>query len=196
MSTEIQLNGQRYSAFAISRKLSSAAIDSLTFKDDLPDAFPNYGIEPKYHKALAVTLVERGEVQRAREIHKDICHRAAKDLIPKILKPEPGSATAGLELRVTDVCYLGHRMAIRCLALMLDDSEGFLQAERELYTKRLSTKNHWKQLEPHITIAKLEPINTIGDILDWVEQRYPESICVEPVSISEIALHHKHALVR
>jgi len=194
MKTEIEQYGDRCAACYISRRPYADSIEDLSFKEDLPFAFQRYDIAPKPDVALAVTLVERGEVEHARIRHKNIGQVAVRNLIPKILKPaETPTAVDPLELKVIGVRYLGRRIrSRRSVALMLDDADGILQAERELYTGRLSEEIYWKQYEPHITIAKLEPINAIDDILDWVAQRCPPSICVQPVSASEITHNHKH----
>ncbi|HUD03391.1 MAG TPA: hypothetical protein VMR51_01230 [Patescibacteria group bacterium] len=194
MSTEIQLFGCNPTAFYLSRKLSVSSLGNLAFRKELPEAFPGYEIKPKQDGLLALTLVERGEVMHARNVNKQIGHTAVRDLIPRILQPAPETANEQIELKITDVCYLGHRLGKRSLALLVDDPGGILQTERELYTKRFSKEIYWKGFEFHLSIAKLDYMDTIDDILSWVEQRCPESIKVEPVSASEIT-HHGRALV-
>ena len=137
---------------------------------------------------MAVSMLERGEIQHIRDMCPDIGRLAVRDLIPKILDPMPESALEQLDLNVIDIDFYSRRLGKTCLVLVLDDPDKILFTERQIFTNRLSKDIRCRHWEPHLTIAKINEANPVSEIKDWVESRCPASISVDPVSAKGIVL--------
>ena len=173
--------GIREDSFHIGRKIDPVSLGDLAFRLVLPEVFPRLEIDIREESVLSISLVERGETQRVRELSDKLGKVSVKTLINKALEPQLEGAGQTLTLPITGVAYMGKRTFWKNLCIVLGDEQDQLKRERETYLERLHPGHKWKDLNPHLTIAGVSATSAIDDILEYTAQHLPESLSFMPV---------------
>jgi hypothetical protein len=159
----------------ITRPVIGEAAEKLDIVSELKKSFPQRGIYDRTHKAQ--TLVTKGEFKTLRPTSTGLRYVRSLD---RILYPLPKSGEQEHTFDVSNVKYYSSSIGHRSLALTLDDPEGILQHERDVYLRRMNKRE--TPLAPHVTIVDIDASHATSDILKWVEGNAPASLTLGPIA--------------
>ncbi len=178
--------GESHRSFRLRRRLTIKNKNAFAFAATIGDAFPGKTIEPKLFGSLCLTLIEKGEVNRAREANSRLKLMPFGKLATNLLASGPPSAKSRLFLPVTGVEVYGTDPFVKSLAITLGDPDKTFQNERQTYAnhlEKLSGQHYrWKEPNPHLTIATIDITQATSDVFDWVLEQAPNHVAVSPVT--------------
>lgn len=172
-------------SFGISRKLSASSKKELEFTQQLPGVFPESDIIPRRLGELSLTMLEKGEMSRSLangRLHENIkSYSYSRGVIGGLLLNE--CQGAAIDSPVLQPDYMGTHRSYTRLVLKLDDPDRTLAHDVESIRSSIDPNEHWKEFVPHITIATISTACATNEVLEWAQERAPESITLNPPKI-------------